>query len=326
MKERVLVVGGAGYIGSVAVSMLLEKGCDVAVFDSLERGHREAVHDRAEFYHGDLQDREKILQVCREYRPGVAMHFSAYALVGESMENPSLYFRNNFSAGINLLDALVDVQARMVVFSSTCATFGAPEKLPITEENPQHPTNPYGESKLMFEKALIWYDRIHGLKHASLRYFNAAGATELLGEDHDPESHLIPNVLKVPLGQNESVSVFGVDYPTPDGTCIRDYIHIKDLCLAHLLVMGLTESRQYNLGNGEGYSVKQVIDTAREITGHPIPVKEEARRPGDPPVLVGSAEKIKAELGWKPEYPGLREIIQSAWDWHRKNPNGYKDV
>lgn len=326
MKERILVVGGAGYIGSVAVSMLLDKGYAVAVFDSLERGHKMAVDKRAEFYHGNLQDRDRILKTCREYEPVVAMHFSAYALVGESMENPSLYFRNNFSAGINLLDALVDVKAKMVVFSSTCATFGAPEKLPITEENPQHPTNPYGESKLMFEKALKWYDRIHDLKHASLRYFNAAGATETLGEDHDPETHLIPNVLKVALGKKESVSVFGADYPTPDGTCIRDYIHIKDLCQAHLLVMDLEESRQYNLGNGEGYSVLQVIETAREVTGLPIQVKEEARRPGDPPVLVGSAEKIKKELGWSPEYPGLREIVQSAWDWHRRNPNGYEDT
>ncbi len=326
MKERVLVVGGAGYIGSVAVSMLLDEGYPVAVLDSLELGHRKAMDERAEFYHGNLNDREFVFKTCREFRPGVAMHFSAYALVGESMEHPSIYFRNNFSAGINLLDALVDVEARMVIFSSTCATFGVPETLPITEDCPQHPTNPYGESKLMFEKALRWYDRLHGLRYASLRYFNAAGCTERLGEDHDPETHLIPNVLKVPLGKRDAVSIFGTDYPTPDGTCVRDYIHIKDLCKAHLLVMGLEESREYNLGNGEGYSVLQVIETAREVTGHPIPAKEEARRPGDPPVLVGSAERIRNELGWEPEAPELRKIVQSAWDWHRKNPDGYGDV
>jgi UDP-glucose 4-epimerase len=326
MKERVLVVGGAGYIGSVAVSMLLDQGYEVAVFDSLERGHRKALDPRARFFLGNLQDREKIREVCTGYRPEVAMHFSAYALVGESMENPSLYFRNNFSAGINLLDALVEAGTRMIVFSSTCATFGAPARLPITEQNPQRPTNPYGESKLMFEKALLWYDRLHGLKHATLRYFNAAGATERLGEDHEPETHLIPNVLRVALGQKEAVAVFGTDYPTPDGTCVRDYIHIADLCRAHLKVLGLTESRQYNLGNGEGYSVLEVIQAAREVTGHPIPVRLEGRRPGDPPVLVGSAEKIKAELGWRPEYPDLRSIVESAWNWHRRNPGGYGDA
>jgi UDP-glucose 4-epimerase len=325
MKERVLVVGGAGYIGSVVVSMLLDNQHDVAVFDSLERGHRAAIDGRAAFYHGDLKEHSRIRAVCNEYRPSVAMHFAAYALVGESMENPSLYFRNNLCAGINLLDTLVEVQARMIIFSSTCATFGVPETLPITEETPQNPTNPYGESKLMFEKALRWYDQIHGLKHVSLRYFNAAGATESLGEDHDPETHLIPNVLKVALGQRDSVSLFGSDYPTPDGTCIRDYIHIEDLCQAHLLAMSLDQSRQYNLGNGEGFSVLQVIQAAREITGHPIPVKEEARRPGDPPILVGSADKIKAELGWRPKTPDMASIVQSAWEWHKRHPEGYED-
>jgi len=323
MGEKVLVVGGAGYIGSVMVFQLLEKGYDVAVFDSLERGHREAVDPRAAFFLGDLNDREAVFEVCREVRPDAAMHFSAYALVGESMEHPSRYFRNNFSAGLNLLDALVEVKAKRLVFSSTCATFGVPERLPITEENAQVPTNPYGESKLMFEKALAWYDRLHGLTYAALRYFNAAGATRTLGEDHDPETHLIPNVLKVALGQREAVPVFGTDYPTPDGTCIRDYIHIEDLCQAHLLCMGLRESRQYNLGNGEGYSVLQVIETAREITGHPIPVQQEARRPGDPPSLVGSAKRIRRELGWKPARPDLREIIRSAWEWHVSHPHGY---
>ena len=326
MKERVLVVGGAGYIGSVAVALLLDMGYEVAVFDSLERGHRKAIDERAGFFLGNLQDRERIHEVCREFRPEVAMHFSAYALVGESMENPSLYFRNNFAAGINLLDALVQCRSRMIVFSSTCATFGVPQRLPITESAPQSPTNPYGESKLMFEKALLWYDRLHGLRHAALRYFNAAGATEKLGEDHEPETHLIPNVLKVALGRKPAVAVFGSDYPTPDGTCVRDYIHIEDLCRAHLQVLDVKESCQYNLGNGEGYSVLEVIETARQVTGHPIPIRKEGRRPGDPPVLVGSTEKIKRELGWKPAYPDLRSIVESAWNWHRRYPDGYGDA
>jgi len=324
MADKVLVVGGAGYIGSVMVWMLLEEGCDVTVFDNLERGHRQAVDPRARFVEGDLADREAVRRVCRETGPAaVAMHFSAYALVGESMAHPSRYFRNNFSSGLNLLDALVEARAGRIVFSSTCATFGEPESLPITEENRQAPTNPYGESKLMFEKALRWYQRLHGLPYTALRYFNAAGATRTLGEDHDPETHLIPNVLRVALGQQEAVSVYGSDYPTPDGTCIRDYIHIEDLCRAHLLAMRQTGSGEYNLGNGAGYSVMQVVQTARQITGHPIPVKMEARRPGDPPSLVGSAEKIRRELGWAPRRPDLRDIIQSAWDWHREHPRGY---
>ncbi len=326
MGETVLVVGGAGYIGSVAVSMLLDRGYNVVVFDSLQRGHIQAVDKRALFCHGDLMDRERIRDVCKTHRPHVAMHFSAYALVGESMQYPSMYFRNNFSAGIHLLDALVEVKARMIIFSSTCATFGIPQRIPITEEHPQHPANPYGESKLMFEKALRWYDEIYGLRYVNLRYFNAAGATETLGEDHDPETHLIPNVLKVALGQKEYVSIFGTDYPTPDGTCIRDYIHIKDLCDAHLRAMTLEESRSYNLGNGEGYSVLEVVETARRITAHPIPIRKEQRRPGDPPVLVGSSEKIKAELGWSPEFPELSAIIESAWKWHKKHPHGYAGI
>jgi len=325
MSEKVLVVGGAGYIGSVMVAMLLEEGYDVTVFDSLERGHRKAVDPRAVFFQGDLKDRDRVVQVCRETEPSVAMHFSAYALVGESMEHPSRYFRNNFSAGLNLLDALVEVKTHRIVFSSTCATFGEPESLPITEENRQAPTNPYGESKLMFEKALRWYEKLHGLQYTALRYFNAAGATRTLGEDHDPETHLIPNVLKVAMGQREAVSVFGTDYPTPDGTCIRDYIHIEDLCRAHLLAMHQEGSSEFNLGNGEGYSVMQVIETAREITGHRLPVKAEARRPGDPPSLVGSAEKIRRQLGWRPSLPDIRDIVQSAWDWHRDHPRGYGD-
>ncbi|MEW6443418.1 MAG: UDP-glucose 4-epimerase GalE [bacterium] len=325
MTGKVLVAGGAGYIGSVAVAKLLDAGHAVAVFDSLERGHRKAVDERAELHLGDLGDRRRIFEVCRQVQPSVAMHFSAYALVGESMQNPSLYFRNNFASGLHLLDALVEVGAGMLVFSSTCATFGVPEKLPITEENRQAPTNPYGESKLMFERALRWYDAVHGLKHVALRYFNAAGATRRLGEDHDPETHLIPNVLRVALGQAPSVSIYGTDYPTADGTCIRDYIHIEDLCDAHLLAMKLDRSAQYNLGNGAGYSVLQVVETARRITGHPIPLKADARRPGDPPSLVGSSEKIRRELGWRPGHPELGDIIESAWRWHKEHPAGYQD-
>lgn len=275
--------------------MLLDAGHDVAAFDFLERGHREAVDDRALFFQGDLADRSRIFEVCRRFEPSVAMHFSVYALVGESMERPSLYFRNNFCSGLHLLDALVEVRTRMLVFSSTCATFGIPTEIPIPESCPQAPTNPYGESKLMFEKALRWHDEIYGLKSVTLRYFNAAGATERLGEDHDPETHLIPNVLRVALGKSPHVPVFGTDYPTPDGTCIRDYIHIVDLCEAHLMTMNLERSEHYNLGNGRGYSVLQVIEAVREVTGHPIPVEKETRRPGDPPCLVGSSEKIRRE-------------------------------
>jgi len=256
------------------------------------------------------------------------MHFAANALVGESMTNPSKYFRNNVAAGVNLLDAMVAVGCRKFVFSSTCATFGVPERMPIDETLPQNPINPYGESKLMFEKVLRWYDEIHGLKYVALRYFNAAGASERFGEDHRIETHLIPNVLKVALGQKEHVEVFGTDYPTPDGTCVRDYIHIIDLYEAHMLAvesLARGQSAKYNLGTGGGSSVREVIEACRRVSGKQIAVVEKPRRPGDPPRLIAGSDRIKAELGWAPKFQDIQAIVESAWKWHVSNPNGYGD-
>ncbi len=253
------------------------------------------------------------------------MHFAASALVGESMQNPSKYFRNNISNGLNLLDAMVTTGVRRLIFSSTCATFGPPERLPIDETLPQRPINPYGESKLAFEKILRWYDQIHGLTFVSLRYFNAAGASKKFGEDHRIETHLIPNVMKVALGQKPHVEIFGTDYETPDGTCIRDYIHIVDLARAHILGLDSSRSEFYNLGTGGGASVREVIEACRKITGRKIEVVEKPRRPGDPARLVAASDKIKRELGWQPQFQSLDGIIQSAWKWHQKFPHGYGD-
>ncbi len=322
---RVLVTGGAGYIGSVCVEQLLDRGFEVAVFDNLSEGHRKAVDGRAEFFQGDLQDRSVLRRVMGEFRPEAIMHFAANALVGESMENPSKYFRNNVCNGINLLDMAVEAGVRKFVFSSTCATFGIPERAPIDESLPQKPINPYGESKLMFEKILGWYGRIHGLVPVILRYFNAAGASEKFGEDHRIETHLIPNILRTALGQRDAVDVYGTDYPTPDGTCIRDYIHILDLAEAHILALGREEGGFYNLGTGGGASVKEVIETCRKVTGKDIPVSERPRRPGDPPRLVAASDKARRELGWTPKFQNIRAIIESAWAWHVKNPGGYGD-
>ncbi len=322
---KIVVVGGAGYIGSICVELLLDEGHEIIVFDNLTEGHRLAVDERAAFVGGDLARREEISAALRETKPDAVMHFAANALVGESMQNPSKYFRNNVAAGINLLDAMVETRTPRIVFSSTCATFGPPERVPIDESLPQRPINPYGESKLLFEKILRWYDEIHGLKFVALRYFNAAGATEKFGEDHRCETHLIPNVLKVALGQKPQVEIFGTDYETPDGTCIRDYIHILDLSRAHILALGAKESAFYNLGTGGGASVREVIDICRQVSGKNIPVVEKPRRPGDPPRLIAASEKIKRELGWAPKFENLRAIIESAWHWHQKFPNGYGD-
>ncbi len=322
---KIFVAGGAGYIGSICVELLLDEGHEVFVFDNLTEGHRLAVDERAAFIGGDLSRREEITRALTETKPDAVMHFAANALVGESMENPSKYFRNNVSAGINLLDAMHEVGVGRLVFSSTCATFGPPERVPIDETLPQRPINPYGESKLLFEKILRWYDEIHGLKFVALRYFNAAGATEKFGEDHRCETHLIPNVLKVALGQKPHVEIYGTDYETPDGTCIRDYIHILDLSRAHILALGAKESAFYNLGTGGGMSVREVIDICREVSGREIPVVEKPRRPGDPPRLIAASEKIKRELGWQPKFENLRAIIESAWRWHQKFPDGYGD-
>jgi UDP-glucose 4-epimerase len=322
---KILVVGGAGYIGSICAEVLLDQKHEVAILDNLSEGHRRAVDRRAEFIEGDLADSETTAETLARLRPEAVMHFAANALVGESMQNPSKYFRNNIASGLNLLDAMIAAGVRSLVFSSTCATFGPPERVPIDEETPQRPINPYGESKLSFEKILRWYDAIHGLRFVSLRYFNAAGASEKFGEDHRCETHLIPNVLKVALGGKKHVEIFGTDYETPDGTCIRDYIHIIDLAHAHILALDAPTSAFYNLGTGGGSSVREVIESCCKITGQRIPVLEKPRRPGDPPRLIASSEKIKRELGWRPQFQTLDAIVESAWKWHQKFPRGYED-
>jgi len=325
---RVLVTGGAGYIGSVAAEMLLDKGHSVVVFDNLVKGHVGAVDPRATFVEGDLADAELLERTLRDNEIDAVMHFAAHSLVGESMENAAKYFDNNVATSLILTQAMLRAGVKMLVFSSSAATYGMPESSPIKEDDPTQPINPYGESKLMFERMLRWLDQVHGLRYVSLRYFNAAGASEKYGEVHDPETHIIPNVLGVALGQRQSVQIFGDDYPTPDGTAVRDYIHVIDLAQAHLLALNWLaqggESNIFNLGNGSGFSVKEVVDTARRVTGHEIPAQMGPRRAGDPPVLVAAADQIMRKLGWKPEYPGLEEIISSAWEWHKRHPMGYK--
>src|SRR5436853_6190105 len=322
---KILVVGGAGYIGSVCAELLLDEGHQVGIFDNLSEGHRAAIDSRAEFVEGDLQDRQSIEKALTKKRPDAVMHFAASALVGESMQNPSKYFRNNIANGLNLLDAMISAGVGEIIFSSTCAIFGPPERVPIDETMTPRPINPYGESKLAFEKILRWYGEIHGLKFVALRYFNAAGASTNFGEDHRVETHLIPNVLKVALGEKPNVEIFGTDYETPDGTCIRDYIHILDLARAHILALNAAKSDFYNLGTGGGASVREVIDSCREVTGRKIDILEKPRRPGDPPRLIASSEKIERELGWKPQFQSLDAIIESAWKWHQKFPRGYED-
>jgi UDP-glucose 4-epimerase len=322
---KILVVGGAGYIGSVCAELLLDEGHGVMVFDNLSEGHRRALDPRAEFVEGDLVDRQSIEKTLAKQRPDAVMHFAANALVGESMQNPSKYFRNNIANGLNLLDAMISAGVEKIIFSSTCAIFGPPERVPIDETTPPRPINPYGESKLAFEKILRWYGEIHGLKFVSLRYFNAAGASAKFGEDHRVETHLIPTVLKVALGEKRNVEIFGTDYETPDGTCVRDYIHILDLARAHILALNSVKSDFYNLGTGGGASVREVIDCCRKVTGRKIDIVEKLRRPGDPPRLIASSEKIKRELGWKPQFQSLDAIIESAWKWHQNFPRGYED-
>jgi UDP-glucose 4-epimerase len=322
---KILVTGGAGYIGSVCAELLLDEGHDVAIFDNLSEGHRAAIDSRAKFLEGDLQDRQSIEKALAKRKPDAVMHFAANALVGESMQNPSKYFRNNIANGLNLLDAIISVGVGKIIFSSTCAIFGPPERVPIDETMPMRPINPYGESKLAFEKILRWYGEIQGLKFVSLRYFNAAGASANFGEDHRVETHLIPNVLKVALGEKPDVEIFGTDYETPDGTCIRDYIHILDLARAHILALDSDKSGFYNLGTGGGSSVREVIDACRKVTGRKIDIVEKPRRPGDPPRLIASSEKIKRDLRWKPQFQNLDAIIESAWKWHQKFPHGYQD-
>ena len=313
---RVLVTGGAGYIGSVVSEQLISDGHEVVVYDNLSKGHRDAVVEGARFVEGDLHDAEKL----RETLNGIdaVIHMAAFSLVGESVEAPSKYYHNNVVAGLVLLDAMRECGVKRIVFSSTAATYGEPEAQPILESTPTNPTNPYGESKLAFEKAMYWYERAYGLRYASLRYFNAAGASEQCGEDHDPETHIIPITLQVAAGKRSHVEIYGDDYPTEDGTCVRDYIHVIDLARAHILALGILNERSaiYNLGcGGDGYSVRDVIDTARRVTGKDVPVRMGPRRPGDPAVLIASSDKIKSELGWQPQFQDLGVIIESAWRW-----------
>ncbi|HEV8541373.1 MAG TPA: UDP-glucose 4-epimerase GalE [Verrucomicrobiae bacterium] len=322
---NVLVTGGAGYIGSICVEELINGGHQVTVLDNLSEGHRSAVDPRARFIEGNLGNGELVGRVLQESKAEAIIHFAAHALVGESMQNPGKYFRNNVALGLELLESAVKNGVKKFVFSSTCATYGPPDRVPMTEDLPQRPINPYGESKLMFEKMLQWYRQIHGLEFVAFRYFNAAGASKKYGEHHRIETHLIPNVLKVPLGQATQCEIFGTDYPTPDGTCIRDYIHIIDLAQAHILAMQPGKHGFYNLGNGEGYSVREVIRMCEKVSGKPIPANEKPPRPGDPPRLVASAEKAMTELGWKPKFPKLEDIVASAWAWHKAHPNGYSD-
>jgi UDP-glucose 4-epimerase len=320
---RVLVTGGAGYIGSVTTELLLDAGHDVAVFDNLERGHRRAVDGRARFLEGDLRDARSIQAAMSKARPDAVMHFAAYALVPESMRKPEMYFGNNVAGGINLAEAMLKRGVERIVFSSSCATYGQPGKTPIAEDTPQNPTNPYGESKLLFERILRWHSEVHGIKAVFLRYFNACGATKKFGEDHDPETHLIPLVLKAALGRSRKVTIFGDDYDTPDGTCLRDYVHITDLSRAHILALKAPRSDAFNLGNGRGHSVLEVVEAARAVTGRRIPAQVAARRPGDPARLVADISRAKRILKWEPRRTRIDDMIESAWAWHRAHPRGY---
>jgi UDP-glucose 4-epimerase len=325
----VLVTGGAGYIGSHAVAALLEKGEQVVIVDNLYQGHRDAILG-GKLYVGDLRDSEFLSQVFQENEIDGVIHFAANSLVGESMKDPGKYYHNNVYGTLCLLEQMKKASVSRIVFSSTAATYGEPERVPIDEYDRTLPTNAYGETKLAMEKMIRWFDVAHGIKFVSLRYFNAAGAHESgqIGEDHNPESHLVPLVLQVALGQREYISVFGDDYPTEDGTCIRDYVHVSDLADAHILALERLrkggESAIYNLGSGNGYSVNQVIEVSRQVTGHAIPAKLEARRSGDPAVLVASSERARKELGWTPRREKLEDIVSSSWNWHHHHPSGYK--
>jgi UDP-glucose 4-epimerase len=322
----ILVVGGAGYIGSVTVAELLATGHQVVVLDSLVTGHAQAVSPGAELVVGDLADHELLDDIFRRWRFDGVVFYGGFIAAGESMQVPGRYFLNNVANVINLLNAMVDHGVLRFVFSSSAGVYGEPPTAPIPEEAPIAPLSPYGESKAVVEQLLRWYDSQCGLRYVSLRYFNAAGGTEKLGEDHRPETHLIPLVLEVALGKRGALEIYGADYPTPDGTCIRDYVHVADLAQAHFLALERCQkgSAVYNVGNGQGFSNREVVETARRVTGHPIPAREAPRRPGDPAVLVAGADRARRELGWKPRFPGLEEIVESAWRWHQAHPNGYE--
>jgi UDP-glucose 4-epimerase len=323
----ILVVGGAGYIGSVTVEQLIAAGKPVVVLDNLSRGHRAAVLPQAQFIRGDMADKKLIVDILTQYHCSAVMHFSALSLVAESMQKPLEYYHNNIKNSITLVESMLECDVRKMIFSSSAAVYGEPESVPILETHPTRPTNPYGQTKLIFEEFLDNCGQAYGLKYVSLRYFNAAGATDRLGEDHNPETHLIPLVLKVAAGQKQYIKVFGDDYPTTDGSCIRDYIHVRDLADAHLLALEYLDKQQrseiYNLGNGNGFSVFEVIRIAEQVTGRKIATTMSPRRPGDPAILVASAKRISEELGWRASCPGLPEIIESAWKWLLKHPDGY---
>ena len=325
-----LITGGAGYIGSITVELLRRRGETIIVLDNLSRGHRAAVAPEIPFYRGDVGDQSLVAEICRKHDIESCVHFAALAYVGESVTEPAAYFSNNVEQGIRLLGTLRSFDVKQFVFSSTCATYGEPQRIPIDEVHPQNPTNPYGWSKLFIEKILESYDRAYGMRFVSLRYFNACGAIESLGEDHDPETHLIPNILRTALVQLPFVSVFGDGYPTPDGTAIRDYIHVADLGQAHIQALDYLRSGSastfINLGNGQGFSVLEVIEAARQVTGETIAARIEPARPGDPSRLIASAGKARSVLGWNPQYPDLHGIIRTAWEWHRSHPDGYEDL
>lgn len=326
----ILVLGGAGYIGSHAVYQLKDQGYDVAVVDNLQTGHAEAVHPEAAFYEGDIRDKEFLREVFRKEKIEGVLHFAANSLVGESMEKPLEYFNNNVYGTQVLLEVMQEAGVKCIVFSSTAATYGDQEVMPITEEMPANPTNAYGETKLTMEKLMKWCDTAYGMKYAALRYFNVAGARSAgeIGEDHDPETHLIPIVLQTALGQRKAITIFGDDYPTKDGTCVRDYIHVEDLIDAHILALKYLldggKSDIFNLGSSQGFTVKEIIETAKEVTGREIPAEIGIRRAGDPAALIASSDKAKRVLGWNPERTSVSRIIKDAWSWHQAHPNGYQ--
>jgi len=327
LAERILVTGGAGYVGSVCVANLIDLGYEVAVYDNLSTGHRRAVAEGALLEVGDLGDSDVLSRLMASFRPDFVMHFAASCLLGESMREPLKYYANNVRNGQGLIEVMLAHDVKGLIFSSSCAIFGEPKQIPMTEDDPKNPVNPYGKSKLAFEFMLDDCDSAYGLKSVCLRYFNAAGAEGPRGEDHEPETHIIPNVFRAALGSGPDLRVFGNDYPTPDGTCVRDYVHISDLAVAHEKALGVLRERRsdkFNLGNGSGFSVLDVIETAGKIMGKPVPYAVTPRREGDPAVLVAGSDKAREALGWKPRYTSLEDILKSAWEWHREHPDGYE--
>lgn len=329
---NVLVTGGAGYIGSHATKMLIDQGYRVVVIDNLSTGYKEALDNRAKFYQVDIREKDKVVDIIKDETIEAIIHFAAFSLVGESMANPLKYYNNNVYGTQKLLEAMVETNLKYIVFSSTAAVYGQKDKMPITEDMDEQPTNTYGQTKLAMERMMKWADNAYGIKYIALRYFNVAGAHEngQIGEAHQPETHLIPLILQVPNGLRDHISIFGNDYPTPDGTCIRDYIHIEDLINAHILAMEhlftSNESDVFNLGSGRGYSVLEMIEAARNVTKHPIPAKVDQRRPGDPPVLIASSDKAMKILKWKRKYNDVSQIISSAWNFHKSHKGGYDDL